>query len=229
MKRENVYRILILIMAILLVVSFWKEEKAEGEVKEQKQVVEESKSYAQERDEAQASLEELIAKDELLEQEKDSMADLIAYIAQGKDQVSSGGEKQIYLRTMDLIRDLEDINETKDIDNILSYFHPGYMQTRINVFNDNGIKVDKSNYSDLKAFLETNVPTGQFSWHIQGARIAFATTRENVGTIALEGNVESENPEEGKINSKNIILMTYKEYDGKWLIGNMHVSRYEVW
>ncbi len=229
MKRENVYRILILIMAVLLVVSFWKEEKAEEEVKESKEIATEALTYAEERDIAQAKLDELMAKDELLENERDSMANLIAYIASGKNQVEAGGEKEIYLRTMSLIRDLESIDETKDTDKIMAYFHPGYRNTLIRVYNDNGIKVTEGNFENLQEFMETNVPQGQFKWHIQDARIAYATVRENVGTIILEGQVETENLEEGKVNSKNVILLTYKKYDGEWKIGNLHTSRYEVW
>jgi hypothetical protein len=226
MKRENVYRALILIMAILLAISFWTEEK---QVKETKTELEEAKSFGEQRDEAQSQLEDLLDEEDLKEQQLDSMANLIAYITSGKNFVSTPGEKQVYKRTLGLINDLSKLDKTNDWDAVLEYFHPSFMETLIRVYSDNGIKVVQATHSDLVKFVEENREAGAFKWQIHNSKIIFANVRENVGTIIFEGNVTSENVEEGKINSKAIYIMTFKKYDGKWLIGNLHVSRYEVW
>ena len=226
MNRERTYRLIILILAVLVVYSFWTEEKQEKETIE---VKEEAQSYQQSREAARKQVYELRQKNDLQQNELDSLANLLAYISSGRNYVESEDEKSIYLTTMNILRDLSNLSSMEDPSSFANYFHPGYSQTLVRVYSDNGIKVEKTTFTDLQNFLESDLNEDFYFWKMKESKVIFSKVRKNVGTIVMEGDIKSQTEEVGKIDAKSIFILTYKRYGDEWKVGNVHISRYEDW
>ena len=230
MKRENVYRAIILVMGILLIISFYgiNMEKAEMEESMEEASMEQSVeevSFAMERDSLLDIIETFIQKDSMNAAQMDSMANILSYAATG-NSINANEGREMYKTVMKVMNKLEVYDHKPDADGLLSYFHPSYSQTIIDISPDNKVKFIQEKYPDFKMRLEEAGNSPKFKWKMDIGSLAYARTQGRIGLLLLEGEVDWTDYYGTSHHSTNIIQITLKKYENRWLIGHVNSTRF---